>query len=1344
MTSAFNSQKFNISRFNISMEHAGVPYEYVASDISTKWKNISYSADVLANLIYNNDSYIDVASIFQWNSQINTDEFSDILKWVNREYIDILDISKWNEVAYITPITSFDWQQHFYWRDLRFNQEKYNKSSFNRGTFFVTAGEILKWKNYSFTLQDSVLKWNNRMFTSDLSSILRWNNISYNTIFDVIKWNNREFVSISDIIKWNNRIFSSEYSSIIKWNNRVFTNEYTFDAPWDEVSYNTSTGIVKWNDVAYNVSDGILKWNNVSYDTSSGILKWNNREFAGEYVSDIKWLNRMFISQDSIIKWNNRVFMSEISDIVKWNNVNYNTSSSILKWINQTFIDSLSTARWGEIAYNTGQSIFVWLNSSGGLFPLTDYLSVKTIQGKYIFPDIIGGNLSFKDGSIGEAVLELSQFIPEDSRCIFYLKGDARMFDGVSRRCVKDGNSGTYKVTIQEYNEILKPENGKGGYYLVKSDWHDVELHNLLSSNKPSLNNNEVGLLYMACSAIPDYLFEECDITNNIFKFEYTGLPYSITEVFEDSTLLTQKTSTTALITASGWYHDVTNKTLYVKCTDGVFPYYHVISVPYIWDFKVPIRIGNISSQASTVIAYWETANGDIPADTIETLLTALNLEYEPVYRNGVCHIDVSAKIGSGTTTSPANYYNEQDNIIAVQEIDMADARNMINGVGFRGYGSGAGGVISGKHINTGRGGRFILLDDSSVHSQAMADGFVQKYLDDHYLPARSIKFSAPLFIGGAVDQRRLGDTAHISIPSEYLEQDLRVKEVAIKLKPLSQTLTFGDKLISYDDQLKAMRSASEKYRKHLQGEVEEFTWNWTENIDNGANRSNKFTITADALKIQKLELSCSTDLFRTDAVQGGSDGGGGGGAGDGGGESGEKPHTGPGDAHTHTLTSGSVGVPSATIAVAAKDHYHVLSALLSSVPSATVAVAASAHYHVLNALVSNTPSTTVVVAASSHYHVLNALVSSTPSATISVAVYGHVHQFTVTSVATTSFTSVAVASHTHTYTSGGPSALTTVVTGVTSSTVTPNTGCCTAVGCGKAFLVSVTVGAASTTSTSVASNGHTHSGTTSVESSSISVPSGAHTHVVSGTAVATTSSSVSVALGTHTHTTSGNTDVCNAQTTVSTSTHTHATSGNTDVCNAQTTVSTSTHTHTTSGNTDTCNAQTNTATYNHTHVITALVLATEATHTHEISSDGYNPTLATEEDVEICVDPTTKEPPADWSTNPDKRQKAADMYTFISSPSYPAHSPIDPTMRFKVAISGPGITGSVEISGSPLVIHVEDSFGPILIDNLVKSAGEYTVTVGLTNVDYHADKTHIRFSMQVNGIIFCDTIIKS
>lgn len=1285
MASSFNSQKFNESTFNEDIS-AG---RYVTSYSFLKWNGVSYS-DIELKAKWNNKIYEEFLTDFLWHGLSITSEFSDIFQWINREYFfDESNIFQWNGISYLEQLTDFLWRVKFNFIDLRFDQEGYDESYFDSGTLTIPTRDIFKWIN-------------------------------------------REFLSIS------------------------------------------------------------------------GIVKWSETVFTGEDLFNINWQNMMFVSQDSIVKWNNGMYVPVIESILQWNGVSFTTTFSITQWNEISFVIPELIAQWNNVCYNTSQITFLWLGAAGVVWPLNDYLSVKTIQGKYIFPDIIGGSILFKDGSIGKADLEITKFIPEDSRCIFYLKGTARMFDGISRHCVKDGSSGTYKVTIQEYNEILKPENGKGGHYLVRNEWHDVELHNLVSSQKPTENDNELGLLYIAASAISDSLFTEYDTINNIFKFEYTGLPYTITEVFEDVDLLTPQTSveflkstvlttqlivsgtetvvsvnsttgfaasgsiyidteqitytsktatqfkgcvrgagsttkklhivgdvvrpkqiaacllTTALVIngvetslavnnttgfaasgavfvggeqinyasktstafngcvrgangvskkakavgavvthntdVSGWYHDVDNKTLYIRCTDGTFPYYHVISVPYIWDFKVPIRIGNISSEVShtspitiysgvsgsakvptaqpptdgcylritgtgtagdiiitgtatdssttetvastdfnsskiaisskkwktisklniatwtsvvvqssaPVIAFWETANGDIPLDTLETLLTALNLEFEPVYRNGVCYIDISYKIGSGTTSSPANYYNEKDNIIAIQEIDMADARNMINGVSFTGYGAGAGGVKAGRHINMGRGGRFVLLDDSAVHSQAMADNFVVKYLEDHYLPARSLKFSAPLFVGGAVDQRRLGDTAHISIPSEYFEQDLRVKEIAIKLKPLSQTLTFGDRLISWDDQIKAMRAASEKYRKHLQDEIEEFSFNWTENLENKANRTKKFKIKDGILKIQKLELSCSTSLYKVDAMQGVGDGGGGG-AGDGSsGEPAEKPRTGAGSPHTHTLTSGTVGVPSATVQISARGH-----------------------------------------------------------------------------------------THTYSSTSGAPSATTSVVTGVTSVaiTTTQTKACCTGINCGKEFVsnVVVTGGVGSVTSTNAASSAHTHSisGTTSGDDSYQSV-----------------------------------------------------------------------------------------ATFDHTHTITALVLATEATHTHEISATGQNPTVATEANSEVMPDPTTGDISDDWLSCVQPLP-AAVPYTA----HYAAGS--DPNMNFSVKISGPGIIGFQEITGSPFVVKVTDSFGPVLISNLVKTDGEYTVKVSLANNDMPTGKARVNFSIQINGQIFVDTIVK-
>lgn len=896
-------------------------------------------------------------------------------------------------------------------------------------------------------------------------------------------------------------------------------------------------------------SDSMIEWDLASFIEDLLSVDWDEVSYVPETLLQFPWNEVSYVTQSSDIKWSNVSYVQEDLDI-KWTLYNYIQSSSNIVWNNKFWVPENSL-------------IFSWINISGIAWPLTDYLSAKTIQGEYLFPEIIDGEISFKEGSIAEATLEIKSFVPEDAQCTFYLKGDARIFDGISRRCVET-EKGTFKLTIQEYVEILKPESDKGGTYLAKNTWHDVELQYLLSSAKPSNNNNTLGLLYIAKSAILWQFWEVHDATNHIFKFEYSGIPYTITEVFEDETLLTARANAAALETASGWYHDSTNKILYIRCTDDVYPYYHVISVPDIWDFEVPIRIGNIpSSYASTVIAYWETANGDVPLTNIKNLLTALKLEVETSIRGGACYVNVYEKIGSGTSAAPARHYIEGENILRLNEIDRADARSMVSGVAAIGYGQGAGAVKAGAHINMGRGGRFILLDDSSLHSTAMAQGFVDKYLEDHYLPAKRIKFVAPVEIGDAIDQRRLGDYVHISLPSRRVEQDLRIQEILLKLKPLSMNLTIGDKLISLEQQWKAMRDAAEKFRKHLADEIEEFDWSWSENLIDDANRTNKFTVTDDALKIQKLELSVSTSLFRDDAA-GGAGGGGGYGAGDGGGggEGGEDPPSvGPGTAHTHTLTSGTVGTPSSIETVAANGH-----------------------------------------------------------------------------------------THTYSSTSSGPTGSTSVVTSVSISTISHTHACCTGVNCGKEFVEDITGGTLTPVTGSVASTSHTH-----------------------------------------------------------------AISGTTGANDSWQTV----------------------ASYNHTHTLDSLVLADESSHTHYISTTGYNPSLDTVES-EIGIDPATKDPDSDWDDPAYTPSTCGVPYTSFMMPGS------NPDMYFSVLLSGPGITGEQHITGSPFVIMADDSIGPVLIDNLVTQAGEYTVKVGLSNKDTPGDHARIRFSMQVSGQIFVDTIVKS
>jgi hypothetical protein len=406
----------------------------------------------------------------------------------------------------------------------------------------------------------------------------------------------------------------------------------------------------------------------------------------------------------------------------------------------------------------------------------------------------------------------------------------------------------------------------------------------------------------------------------------------------------------------------------------------------------------------------------------------------------------------------------------------------------------------------------------------------------------------------------------------------------------------------------------------------------------------------------------------------------------------------------------------------------------------------------------------------------------------VGIATSDHIHQFTVTAVASSLVTSVAASSHTHTYTSTSatPSGYVNVASNLHTHTVsvsgtpttnsqslavtvfqgTDSTDCCTGINCGKRFVtassartasvpdhshsVNMTVGGATGTpseGSAVATSDHTHTvnGTTFTESSAINVASSSHTHVVSGSTVSTTTTTTA-ASSTHTHTTSGNTEACNASETVASSGHTHTTSGNTEVCNAQTTVSTSTHTHTTSGNTEVCNAQTTVSTSTHTHQInfeTSDAEAGTATFTapQYISQFVYKDQGGILTNVITGRPYDTGDPVYDtYRENPDYRFKATDIYTCFRGGGNPD---LDPEMYLYISISGPGIIGDQEITGSPFVVRVSDDIGTVLIDNLVKEGGTYTVKIRAANKDEPDESAYLKFSMQISGQIFVDTIIK-
>ncbi|MFA5378273.1 MAG: hypothetical protein WC455_21140 [Dehalococcoidia bacterium] len=834
---------------------------------------------------------------------------------------------------------------------------------------------------------------------------LKWDEKSYLTDDVTLKWNLASYLIDDVTLKWNTLIAVQD-DITLKWHCTI--------GVIDDVT-------LKWNQKNNVIDDIILKWND-AFVTSDIIIKWSDGWLADDVT--LKWNNLHFIQDDITLKWN---LISYLTDdlTLKWNLASYLIDDVTLKWNNLHFVQDDITIKWHE----------------GPPLPgLVDYLEVITAQGDVIYPDMITVRAELKPfGTLDSYILHLKEPIPEDSKCRLYLKGSVIYLEGLSRSCIRkyDFDSGLcYEVEVREYAEILKPIEPKGGLYLVKESWENVTVSQLLASAEPPDNSDIIGLIYMAASAIDFEFWAVHDAENGIYKFDYEGAAFSISTVYQDATALTERVSAAALESASGWYHDSANKILYVRLTDDTSPYYHVVSVPYIWDGIMPVRLGVVSSGGSTNIAYWETANGDIPLETINTLLLAVGLEAEASVRNGICYIDVTDRAGAGTVGTPAQFYHATENIKDITEIILNDARYTVAGVILSGYGSGAGAVHAGAYRNMGRGGRKVRLDDASMHSTTQAQDYVTNYLNDAYLPAHGVTFDVPLVVGPSIDKRRVGDTIKVEIPKAFFNQVLRIQELKPEIAKNNLTITAGDAVYSLESQLQALKSANEKYRRHLEDTMEPYNFAWDDiNIDHVTALSETFDIDSDVLDFQKLEVSVSVQNYRTDmkqVTQPGLSHAHGGQAGPGGTSHGghdvsedeesdssaDTPTSVATDLHTHDFETGA---PDETTSVPTSGHIHDNGTLATSASSAgttnavtslgvasctatnctksfyscitgTVAVISSTHTHPISGWTGG-PNNTVNVASSLHQHTgTTAAPNAGAGMLISLDALGHTH----------------------------------------------------------------------------------------------------------------------------------------------------------------------------------------------------------------------------------------------------------------------------------------------------------------------------------------------------------------
>ena len=670
-----------------------------------------------------------------------------------------------------------------------------------------------------------------------------------------------------------------------------------------------------------------------------------------------------------------------------------------------------------------------------GVVPHNIYVLSKTPQGEYLKHKIESGKLNI-EWPMATASLNISNFVPPDSLCTVYINQTTKVFEGVAIDCPKDGRFQQYGLELLGHISPFIPDPPKAGLYLGRYTWENIQLQYLLGSNKPTDNNNELGIIYMANSILFDHLFELYDSDHYIYSWSYYGTTYTISEVFEDTTLMTAQTSIAALESSAGWYHDTSTNTFYVRTSDNLSPYYHCITVPNIWDGLVPIRLGYVKDKAATNIVYEECKYGDKPLELIEEILYALGLEYEISTRGDIAYINVAETVGRGSYNSPSMTFAAGTNIEQIKKINIANGRYLTNTVAINGYGSGPSQIRSAAHRNMGRGGKFVFINNAGMYSETTAKNYATEYLNEMYLPQKEIVFSSNVYSKDIPTQKYVGDFVNIQIPSEKINQLLRIQKIYLDLKTLSSEFTLSNNLITLDQRRKALENAIEKYINHLEDTQESYQWNWETNLDYNLPMKTTFTIDDDVVSLQKLDLDISYKNWESTAGK----------------------ETCAGGDHAHGGDTGAGG-----------EHSDHTTGLLEEADE------------------SEDTSYDICTVSHTHEYQTGTPTSDEFGGTVYVAAYNHTHNYTTP--ANTSTVTVSASNHTHSI-----NALSLAASGSNQSSVplTFGVNTCTAPNCTKSFYACVD------TTFSAAKSDHTHSlssGSVSASASTETVAAGDHQH---------------------------------------------------------------------------------------------------------------------------------------------------------------------------------------------------------------------------------------------------------
>ena len=471
----------------------------------------------------------------------------------------------------------------------------------------------------------------------------------------------------------------------------------------------------------------------------------------------------------------------------------------------------------------------------------------------------------------------------------------------------------------------------------------------MLSSSKPSDNNDIIGLIYWANSGMI--------AGSGTGGFEiYSGTTYYISGgssssvfgnvdtsgIFEDDTALSKGSDKNSL--AVGQYYQESSG-LYVRCSDDKDPKYHRMSIP---DWKdTGIRLGTLSSGDTTFTTPFRVGRDKLYKEIIRVMKFG-EMEFQFIYesRSGSSYVylDGKAEVGNGSETSPVKRYTENKNVGKLE--DTKDTKK-VNGIVGLGYGSGYTQQLA-TYVDLNSSGvwRESTYSDSHLFSEYLETTLEdvwdqwndnQTYIIDDVLPDYSLEIGDYVRVTLDQDEEVTKRVKHITIKNDEkmkLELNRRIRDAEDLIKAKSEI---------YDNMLNFIDTYYSSYEFHFDG-----------NVDDNVPLDVKFRIDSDQIDGNfdyRFLLSLTVDAFKSQVADVTT------------------------SAHSHSGSTGSGGSSSHGNAGSGGGHYHTISGETTNTSNEYVGVNAYGHNHVISSSIgSHThttggPSSTSTLASSSHTH---------------------------------------------------------------------------------------------------------------------------------------------------------------------------------------------------------------------------------------------------------------------------------------------------------------------------------------------------------------------------------------